>query len=120
MDNFRRFLRGTLDGLTDETADVGRQLKRHAKAGTAAHFVVELALGLQGEVTEDAESGFDFRVRTTTGLPLGGGAVEPEVGYSTGTTGRFLGPGQAQLTCRLVLVNATALEAGVDPTDPQG
>lgn len=114
LENFRKMVRGALDGLADETADLGRQIRKHAKAGVAAHFTTEFALGLSGEITEDSEGGWDFRVRATTPLPVGGGALSPEGGMSSGTSGRFLGPGQAHLMVRMVVVNAQALEAGVN------
>lgn len=114
MSNFRKLVRGALDGLADETADLGRQIRKHAKANVAAHFTAEFALGLSGDVTEDSAGGWDFRVRAISPLPVGGGTLSPEGGISSSTTGRFLGPGQAHLMVRLVVVNAQALEAGVD------
>ena len=122
MQNFRKFVRGVLDGITDETRDAVRQAAKAAKKGTAFHAEVWTAMGLQGQVTEDSQGGLDIDVRGTVPLAptgvLAGGTVTPSIGWSSGTQGNFLGPGQLNVGCRVVIVNAHALEAGVDATDP--
>jgi hypothetical protein len=123
MDNFRRFLKQTLDAITDETAAAVRQAARASKKGTSYHAEVSAALGLQGEVTEDSTGGYDVKIAATVPIAnavIGGAMITPSAGFSSGTSGNFLGPGQMQVTARIVVVNAQALESGVDASDPNG
>lgn len=124
MKQFRKFVRGVLDGVLDETSGAVKQAARSAKKGTAYHAEVSHVQGARGDVRVDSEGNFDIEIQAS--VPLGGvgglvgGEVTPSVGFGRSRAGHFLGDGEVQTEVRIVIVNAVALGEGVDASDPGG
>ena len=121
MDNFRRFFRPIIDALLDEMSKAVRQAGRAEKKKSSYQAEAWVSGGVHGTVTEDSEGNYDIKIDATIPVAaaiIGGAMVTPSVGIGSSTVGNFLGPGQMNFGCRVVIVNASALEAGVDPSDP--